>query len=183
MNSSAKKLLALHQQADCLASAAQIDDALTSMATAISRELSNACPIVLCVMNGGLIPTAQLLLKLEFPLEVDYLHATRYGMDSEGGALEWRKYPTLPIKGRQVLVVDDVFDQGHTLTAVCDHLKQAGAARVLSAVTVNKLHTRKVSFRPDFVGLDLEDRFLYGFGMDLKGCFRNLNGIYALKET
>mgnify|MGYP000684033906 CR=1 FL=1 len=79
------------------------------------------------------------------------------------------------------LVVDDIFDQGHTLEAVCNFLKDKGAKEVLSAVVINKLHDRKVAFRPDFIGLEIEDRFLYGFGMDYKGYLRNANGIYAVK--
>ncbi|OMH32742.1 hypoxanthine-guanine phosphoribosyltransferase [Motiliproteus sp. MSK22-1] len=181
MTLSSDEINAIHNEADCLATADQLDQALDSMAQDIKKELADSCPLVLSVMNGGLIPTAQLILKLDFPLELDYLHATRYGDAVEGAELEWKVYPATSIENRTVLVVDDIFDQGHTLEAVCKYLSAKGAKQVLSAVVINKLHDRKVDFRPDYIGLEIEDRFLYGFGMDYKGYLRNANGIYAVK--
>ncbi|WP_207063055.1 hypoxanthine-guanine phosphoribosyltransferase [Motiliproteus sp. SC1-56] len=171
----------VHAEADCLATPAQLDSALEQMAGEIRARLHDKAPLVLCVMNGGLIPAALLTLKLDFPLELDYLHATRYGLATEGGELDWRVFPKAEISGRSILVIDDIFDQGHTLAAICDYLKNAGAAEVLSATVINKRHERKVDFKPDFIGLEIEDRFLYGFGMDYKGYLRNVQGIYAVK--
>lgn len=181
MTSSAAEAAQVHAQADCLVNAEQLDAALAQMAAAIHERLHDKAPLVLCVMNGGLIPAALLTLKLDFPLELDYLHASRYGMATEGGELDWRVFPKTDVRGRSVLVIDDIFDQGNTLAAICDYLEQAGAAEVLSAAVINKLHERKVAFRPDFMGLEIEDRFLYGFGMDYKGYLRNVKGIYAVK--
>ncbi len=181
MTISSDEIAAIHAEADCLANAEQLERALDTMAAAISQQLAGKAPLVLSVMNGGLIPAAQLLLKMDFPLELDYVHASRYGNAIEGSELQWKVYPSAPIAGRTVLVIDDIFDQGHTLAAVCKYLEGKGATRVLSAVVINKLHDRKADFRPDFVGLDIEDRFLYGFGMDFRGYLRNANGIYAVK--
>ncbi len=182
MTITAQDARAVHAEADCLAGPEALDTALDALAADITARLGDELPLVLCVMNGGLIPTAELLMRLTFPLEIDYLHATRYGMETQGQQLEWKAYPKTSVKGRTVLVVDDIFDQGHTLKAVCEYLHVQGAKCVLSAVTVNKLHNRKVAdFLPDFVGLDIEDRFLYGFGMDYQGVYRNVKGIYAVK--
>ncbi len=182
MTLSIDEIVKIHDEADCLATADQLDAALTTMATELTRDLADKQPLVLSIMNGGLIPTSQLILKLNFPLELDYLHATRYGDATQGAELEWKVYPSTSIENRTVLVVDDIFDQGHTLAAVCSYLKSKGAAAVVSAVVINKLHNRKAEgFTPDYVGLDIEDRFLYGFGMDYKGYLRNANGIYAVK--
>ncbi len=172
----------IHQMSDCLVTAEEIDAALVRMAEGISARIADQLPLVLCVMNGGFIPAAELMLHLEFPLEVDYLHATRYGMNTEGQALEWRAHPNTEVADRTVLVIDDIFDQGHTLAAICQYLREAGAREVLSAVVVNKRHARKVDFSPDFIGVEVEDRFLYGYGMDYRGYLRNVKGIYALKE-
>lgn len=181
MGPNATNILKIHQEADCLVNATQLSAALDTMANAITKRLAESEPLVLTVMNGGLIPAAELLLRLDFPLQMDYLHATRYGNATQGGELEWRVYPTTPIEGRTLLVIDDIFDQGHTLAAISHYLQEQGAREVLSAVIINKLHDRKVDFQPDFIGLEVEDRFLYGFGMDYQGFYRNANGIYAVK--
>ncbi|MEL0613543.1 hypoxanthine-guanine phosphoribosyltransferase [Marinomonas arenicola] len=170
-------------ESDCLIDAQQIDTALDSMAKQITTDLADKLPLVICVMNGGLIPTAALIERLSFPIELDYVHASRYGMETEGTNLKWMSYPQTDISGRDVLIVDDIFDQGHTLQAIIEWFEAQGANSVLSATIVNKLHDRKVDMTPDYIGLDVEDRFLFGFGMDYKGAFRNLKGIYAIKGS
>ncbi|HCH24818.1 MAG TPA: hypoxanthine-guanine phosphoribosyltransferase [Oceanospirillaceae bacterium] len=171
----------VHEQADLLISGAQIAASIETLASEITDAMAEDMPLVLCVLNGGMIPMAQLLLKLQFPLETDYLHATRYGNKTVGTNLSWLARPSIDFKGRTVLVVDDIFDEGHTLAAICEYLEEAGAAKVYAAALLNKVHDRKVAYRPDFVGLDVEDRFVYGFGMDYQGYFRNAEGIYAVK--
>ena len=171
-------------EADCLATPAEVSAAIERMAVDISRELSESNPLVYTVMNGGLIVAGQLLTRLDFPLETAYLHATRYGHQLQGQSmLDWRVRPTQDLRGRTVLVVDDILDEGHTLKAICRHLAEEGAARVLTAVLIHKLHDRKAEpgMRADFSGLDIADRYLFGCGMDYKGYWRNAPGIYALK--
>lgn len=169
--------------ADCLISANQIDIALNKMGQQITNDLKDTFPLVICVMNGGLIPTAGLLERLTFPLELDYVHATRYGMETEGNTLKWLSYPQTDIKGRDILIVDDIFDQGHTLKAIIEWFEAQGANSVSTATVINKLHNRKIDIKPDYIGVDVEDRFLFGYGMDYKGAFRNIKGIYALKDS
>ena len=171
------------EEADCLADAATVEAALERMAAEITARLADANPLVYAVMNGGLILAGRILPRLPFPLEVAYLHATRYGHALQGTLLDWRVRPTQDLRGRTVLVLDDILDEGHTLKAIIEHLKEEGAAEVLSAVLVHKLHDRKAypGMRADFSGLDIADRFLFGCGMDYKGYWRNAPGIYAVK--
>ena len=171
------------EEADCLADAATVEAALERMAAEITARLADANPLVYAVMNGGLILAGRILPRLPFPLEVAYLHATRYGHAIQGTLLDWRVRPTQDLRGRTVLVLDDILDEGHTLKAIIEHLKDEGAAEVLSAVLVHKLHDRKATpgMRADFSGLDIADRFLFGCGMDYKGYWRNAPGIYAVK--
>ncbi|MGO3344796.1 MAG: hypoxanthine-guanine phosphoribosyltransferase [Marinomonas sp.] len=171
------------EESDCLIDANQIDIALDKMATQITADLKDKMPLVICVMNGGLIPTASLIERLPFPIELDYVHASRYGMETEGTKLKWMSYPQTDIIDRDVLIVDDIFDQGHTLQAIIEWFEKQGAKSVFTATVINKLHDRKVDIAPDYIGLDVEDRFLFGFGMDYKGAFRNLKGIYAIKGS
>jgi hypoxanthine phosphoribosyltransferase len=158
--------------------------ALDRMAGEITVALDGTLPIVLCVLNGGIIPTGHLLTRLAFPLETDYLHATRYrGKTTGGQEIAWLCKPHLPLQGRTVLLVDDILDEGHTLKAISEYCRGAGAARVYTAVLVEKRHDRRVAgMTADFVGLAVEDRYVFGCGMDYKGYLRNLDGIFSLGE-
>lgn len=178
-----QEIIRAREEADCLFGAAEVEAALDRMAAEITARLGNSNPLVYAVMNGALILAGRILPRLPFPLEVAYLHATRYGHQTQGTLLDWRVRPTQDLRGRTVLVLDDILDEGHTLHAIIEHLKHEGAARVYSAVLTHKLHNRKAyqGMRADFTGLDVADRFLFGCGMDYKGYWRNAPGIYAVK--
>jgi hypoxanthine phosphoribosyltransferase len=177
-----EQALAVHARADCLYSAAQVETALDRLGTAISGRLASTNPLVLCVLTGGMVPMGMLLPRLDFPLHIDYIHATRYSGDISGGEVRWIARPTTPVKDRVVLLVDDILDEGVTLKTIRDECLAAGALGVSIAVLVNKLHERKNGMEADFVGLDVEDRYVFGYGMDYKGYLRNANGIFAVKE-
>ncbi|MBS1188710.1 MAG: hypoxanthine-guanine phosphoribosyltransferase [Rhodocyclaceae bacterium] len=168
--------------AELIYSKEKVQAALDRVAGEIADALSERNPLVLCVMTGGIIFAGQLLPRLEFPLDFDYLHVTRYGMETQGGKLSWRSAPWTPVKGRTVLVVDDILDEGVTMAAIHDSLKRLGAAEVLTAVFADKLNGKNKPIKADFVALTVPDRYVFGFGMDVKGAWRNLPAIYALKE-
>lgn len=173
----------VRDEADCIANAAQVEAALARMAAAIRARLADANPLVYAVLNGGLIVAGRLVPRLDFPLELSYLHATRYGHALQGATLAWRVPPAHEPAGRHVLVIDDILDEGHTLLGICEALEQRGAKRVWTAVLVDKVHRRKArsNLRADFTGLEAPDRYLFGCGMDYKGYWRNVDGIYAVK--
>jgi hypoxanthine phosphoribosyltransferase len=162
--------------------AKEVERALQRMATAITQRLRHADPLVLVVMNGGLIPAGMLLPRLDFPLRLDYLHATRYRERTFGTELQWKKRPEEDLAERTVLVVDDILDEGHTLQAIVAWCREQGAREVLSAVLVEKIHHRGCGMQADFVGLQAPDRYLFGCGMDYRGWGRNLPGIHAIRE-
>ncbi|ANJ66643.1 hypoxanthine-guanine phosphoribosyltransferase [Halothiobacillus diazotrophicus] len=178
------ELNALLASCDVLVTEAEMQAIYDRMAQEITQSLSERLPIVLAVMNGGLIVSGQLLSRLRFPLEVSYLHATRYRGSTSGGALKWLAQPDMLLTGRDVLILDDILDEGHTLKAVRDWCEAAGARKVWIAVATDKLHDRKVpNMKADFVGLSVPDRYIFGEGMDYHGFFRNVAGIYALPES
>jgi hypoxanthine phosphoribosyltransferase len=171
----------VRSEADCLASVEQAEVALDNMAEAITARHQNNNPLIICVMNGGLIVTGCLLSRLDFPLEQDYLHATRYRGETQGGELNWVVEPHHSLKDRHVLIVDDILDEGYTLAAIVTYCQKAGAASVETAVLVEKMHNRKQGLQADYVGMNMDDRYLFGYGMDYKGFLRNAPGIFAVK--
>jgi hypoxanthine phosphoribosyltransferase len=169
--------------ADLLHDHARIAAAIAAMGPRIDAALGGEVPLFLSVMNGGLIFAGALALALRSDLEFDYLHATRYRSGTSGHELKWIKHPNISMRGRTVLLVDDILDEGHTIKAIRDHCAAEGAARVLIAVLCEKRHGRCVpGIKADFVGLEVPDRYVFGYGMDFHEQGRNLPGVYALKE-
>jgi hypoxanthine phosphoribosyltransferase len=170
------------ETADRLCSAAEVTEAVARMAAEISAALGRTCPLVLCVMRGSVIFAGQLLPRFEFPLEFDYLDVTRYREQTRGGEIAWKVTPGTAVAGRVVLVLDDILDEGHTLAAVKEKLLAAGASRVWCAVFAEKDTGRAKPVTADFVGVHLPNRYVFGFGMDIGGAWRNLPEIYGVKE-
>ncbi len=173
---------AVLDRAERLYDAGDVNRALDRLAREITTRLRDRNPLVLCVMQGGLIPAGLLVPRLDFPLQMDYIHATRYRGNTRGGTLHWIARPATALEGKVILLVDDIHDEGLTLEAIARDCRAAGAADVLSAVLVNKIHDRKHGLRPDFSGLDVPDRYVFGYGMDYKGYLRNAPGIYAVGD-
>ncbi len=179
----ADEIAAVASRATRIHDAGRVEAALDEMAREITVELAGSDPILLCVMNGGLIVTGLLAVRLQFPLQIDYLHMTRYRGATSGGEIECRVMPALDLRGRVVLVVDDILDEGNTLSAVLRYCREQGAARALSAVLVDKRRPRpKALAAADFYGLRVPDRYVYGYGMDYKNYLRNADGIYAVAD-
>ena len=166
-------------EADCLYTLDEVRESVATMAENITAKLANEHPIVLSVLNGGIFFTAELLLNLRFPLELDSIKAGRYQGETRGSEMVWTLTPALPLKDRTVLVVDDILDEGLTLAEITRYCRKAGAARVWVAVLVDKQIGRNKPCQPDFVGLTTEDRYLFGYGLDYKSHLRNWPGIYA----
>ncbi len=166
-----------------LISAREVDRAVDQMAVRITVALQDKNPVVVTVLQGGLVCAGMLMRRLIFPLQQGYVHVGRYGDATRGGKLEWLARACPPLQNRHVLLVDDILDQGHTLQALLDWAGAEGAASVQSCVLVNKVLEQTVP-RPkvDFVGLSAPDKFLVGCGMDYLGYGRNLPGIYAIED-
>jgi hypoxanthine phosphoribosyltransferase len=169
-------------KATCLYSRAQVDAALDKMAKEIHAKLEDSNPVLLCVMVGALIPAGHLLTRLDFPLELDYVHATRYQSGLRGGEIHWRAEPKTQLKDRTVLILDDILDGGVTLSAVVEYCHDQGAKEIYTAVLVDKQRTREAGglAKADFTGLVVEDRYVFGYGLDYKEYLRNASGIYAV---
>ncbi len=169
------------EQSDLVASAEEVQAALRRIAGEIDARLSGAYPLVLAVMGGAVVFAGQLLPLLHFPLDFDYIHVSRYGTRTRGAALDWRVTPSESVRGRTVLVVDDILDGGETMAAIRERLLALGAEAFHCAVLVEKVLGTEKPIRADFVGLRIPDRFVFGYGMDAKGFWRNLPEIRAMR--
>ncbi len=167
--------------AELLYSANEVEQAITDMAESITNELQYLEPLLLPVMIGGMVLAGKLITQLNFPLHIDYIHATRYRGKTSGSKLDWLKKPGQSLQDKTVLLIDDILDEGITLAAIIDDCYEAGAHKVFSAVLAEKkLDQSKPIKHADFTGLMVPDRYVFGYGMDYHEYHRNLNGMYAL---
>jgi len=171
------------EDAELLYTKDAVEEAFDRLAERISIKLADQNPLVVCVLVGGLYPCGALLSRLNFPLSVDYVHVSRYREGVEGHELEWKAGPTTDLRGRTILLVDDILDEGITLAAVEAYFKKTEAKAVFKAVLVNKKRPRPAGISADFYGLEVPDRYVFGCGMDYKGYWRNLPEIFALASS
>jgi hypoxanthine phosphoribosyltransferase len=177
-----KQAWAFLEHSDRIAGAEEVQTAVRRVASKIEERLSSSYPMVLAVMGGAVVFAGQLLPLLRFPLDFDYIHASRYGMATRGAGLEWKVSPPGLVQGRTVLVLDDILDHGETMNAIRARLLELGAKEFFCAVLVDKTLGKPKPIVADFVGLSIPDRFVFGCGMDAKGYWRNLPEIRAMKE-
>lgn len=178
----ARQAWSVLNEADCLFTTDEVEQALDRMAQEITDRLAGSDPLLVCILNGGVVPFGKLLTRLAFPLTTDYIHATRYGSALEGAELNWIAGPHRDPRGRTVLLIDDIFDEGATLAAIVEQYRHAYAKEILTAVLVTKDREREIKMRPDISGITVPNRYVFGYGMDYKGYLRNACGIYAEKE-
>lgn len=170
------------QNATLICSEPEVNQAVNILADSLNKAYLNDSPIVLCVMSGGLYFTGQLLPKLKFSLELDYVHATRYDVIA-GKSVKWLAKPKSTIKDRNILILDDILDEGITLKAIVDECSQLGAKHINIAVLVEKMLDKDKPIKADYVGLTVPNRYVFGCGMDINGWWRNLPAIYAFSNT
>jgi hypoxanthine phosphoribosyltransferase len=177
-----QEALRLLQEADVICDAPTVERAVARMAEEITALLHDRFPIVLSVMGGAAVFTGQLLPRLAFPLEFGAIEVTRYNNDIQGREITWRLAPRDTVRGRTVLVLDDILDEGITLAAIRQKLLEMGAAAFYSGVFADKDLGKKKPVTADFIGVKVPNRYVFGFGMDAYGLWRNLPAIYALKD-
>lgn len=178
---------ALLTNAEEIVSAETVAAAVKNVAAVLNQRFDNdetgAFPLVLGVMGGAVVFTGNLLPQLHFPLEFDYIHVTRYGDLDRGGEIVWKVIPRQDVSGRTIIVVDDILDEGETLAHVKQRLLDMGAAEVILAVFADKDLGRAKPVQADIVGLSIPNQFVVGFGMDAHGYWRNLPGLWVIRDA
>ncbi len=169
-------------EADLLHDASAVEQAYARLAQELTRRTAGKNPLMLPVMLGGLFAAAEILKRLDFPFQMDYLHATRYRDATRGGELAWKVAPATSLQGRVVVVIDDILDEGHTFGAIIEALRAQQPAELITVALVEKIHQRRApGVAVDLVGLTVGDRYVFGCGMDYKSYLRQFPGIYAVK--
>ncbi len=166
------------ENAQLIHSQQAVNQAISTIAAQLNEDYTAEPPMVLCVMGGGVFFTGQLLPQLKFPLEFDYIHATRYH-GITGHAIQWLVKPSDAVKNRHILILDDILDEGITLSAIVEECKQLGAKQIKIAVLVEKKLDINKPIHADYVGLMVPNQYVFGCGMDVDGWWRNLPAIYA----
>ena len=174
---------ALLHESDLICSADDVNKAIVRVAGEVTARLASTYPLVLTVMGGGVFFSGQILPLLRFPLDFDYIHATRYGSATAGTEVSWRVAPPESVKGRTILVLDDILDGGNTMLAIRKRVLDLGAEAFYAAVLTEKTLASPKPIGADFVGLRVPDRFVFGCGMDARGYWRNLPEIHAMKDA
>jgi hypoxanthine phosphoribosyltransferase len=172
-------LTEVQETAELLYSCAEVESAIWRVAEELTGAVAASNPVVVTVLDGGIIFCGKLLPLLNFPLQLDSVSVSRYRGETQGSTLQWRLHPKTPLAGRAVVLVDEVLDAGHTLAELQRYCIEQGAKEVLIAVLVEKKLPRTKPCRADFIGLEADDRYLFGYGMDYRNYLRNAPGIYA----
>ncbi len=181
---SASPFQVVPDDAELLFDRQQLEEAIDAMGLRISADLATERVLLMTVMHGGLPFAARLTLALTLDVELDYVHASRYRGEIEGGQLHWKAMPSRPLEDRDILLADDILDEGHTLVALRDYCLAQGARSVRIAVLCEKRHERRVpGLEADYVGVEVPDRYVFGYGMDVNERYRQLPGIYAKLEA
>lgn len=178
---------ALLANAEEIVSADKVQAAVRNVAAVLNQRFDNdetgAFPLVLGVMGGAVVFTGNLLPQLTFPLEFDYIHVTRYGDLDRGGEVVWKVIPRQDVTGRIIIIVDDILDEGETLAHVKQRLLDMGAAEVILAVFADKELGKVKPVQADIVGLTVPNQFVVGFGMDAHNYWRNLPGLWVIRDA
>jgi len=180
MNISPRKYL---DDATLIHSIDVVNQAIEKVADQLNQDFTDKLPIVLCVMNGGAYFAGQLLSRLTFALEFDYIQATRYRNSTQGHGVEWIHFTKLNLKNRHILVLDDILDEGHTIAAIRQECVKMGALDVKIAVLADKSLSQKKPTTAEYIGLEVPNLYVFGCGMDVYGWWRNLPAIYALQDS
>ena len=171
---------ALIRKSSVIYSELEIKTVIKNIADQVNQTIKTDDLYVLCVMNGALIFAGQLLPRLEKNIQYSYIHATRYAASLTGGPIHWLVKPSKDIEGKTVLILDDILDEGITLREIVTTCEAMKAKAIYTAVLFDKDIVKEKSYIPNFIGLKVPNRFVFGYGLDCKGLGRNLPHLYAL---
>ena len=160
----------------------ELNDGVQQMADQINESYGDQLLTIVGVLTGSVVLMADLIRKLKMPLRVGVVQTSSYE-GTERGKLSINSEMMLDIKGQDVLLIDDIFDTGHTLQEVSQLIKEHNPKSVRSAVLLLKTGCQKVDWRPDFIAFDIPDEFVVGYGLDYNDVYRNLPFLAVLEPS
>ena len=161
----------------------EIATTVSRLAAEISRDYQTKHPILIAVLKGSFVFLADLIRQLDFPLEIEFVRLSSYGRGTESsGKIRVIQRPQSEIKGRHVLVIEDIIDTGFTSVFLLDYLNRKKPASLKLCVLTDKPSRRQVPVNIDYRGLTVPDKFIVGYGIDWDEKFRYLPDIYAVEQ-
>lgn len=163
-------------------SSAKIQRAVAGIAKKINKEFKNERPVFLSVLNGSFMFTADLLKQLKMECEVSFVKVSSYSGTGSTGKVRELIGLNENIKGRTVIILEDIVDSGNTLKKITPELKKHRPLQIRIATLFYKPDAFKGDTKPDYIGIEVPNDFLVGYGLDYNGLGRNLSDIYKLKS-
>ena len=166
---------------DVLVTQKEIKQTITRLAAGIKKDYRAKCPLLICILKGSFVFLADLIRELDIPLEVDFVKLSSYGSGKEtSGKVRMVQGLNTPIKGRHVIVVEDIVDTGLTVSSLLDYLKKKKPASLKLCALADKPSRRKVPVTIDYLGFTVPDKFIVGYGIDWDEKFRYLADICCI---
>lgn len=160
----------------------QVAETVSSLAAQLNRDYAGKAVVLVCVLKGGIVFLSDLIRKLDFDPQVEFVRLSSYGKGrSSSGTVTLLKDIQTDIGGKHVLIVEEIIDSGRTLKFLFERLKSAGPASVEIVTLLDKPSKRIAEVPVKYVGVPTSDQFLVGYGLDLEERCRNLKDIYFLK--
>jgi hypoxanthine phosphoribosyltransferase len=161
----------------------RIGDGIRDLSSKLNELYQDQPLTIVSIMTGSLVMLADLIRRLEMPIRISLIQASSYRGGMQSGDLTIQDQMMLDIRGRDVLLIDDIFDTGKTLVQVTQRLHLLEPRSIRTAVFLNKSGTSQVNTKPDFVVFDIPNEFVVGYGLDYEDLYRNLPFVAVLEES
>lgn len=166
---------------ELLISEQSIINKIAEVAAELDRDFHGHEVTIVMIMKGAICLVADLIRHIQNPCSIDFIHCSSYGKNgTERGELSFFGMDRIDVKGKHVLLVDDIFDSGVTLSEAAKRLKEQNPKSLKSLVLLTKNVPHKTDYRPDYTLFPIENRFVVGYGLDYKELYRGLPGVYAM---
>jgi len=168
---------------DILITEEQIRERIAELGQQITEEYRGDDLVLMTCLKGGVVFISDLMRSIPIHMDIDFIVSSSYGSSTtSSGEVDLKVFPDVEFEGKRLLVLDDILDTGRTLRRVVDGLKERGAEDIRTCVLLDKKARRAVAIEADFVGFQVEDFFVVGYGLDFADKYRNLPYIGVLKE-
>lgn len=168
------------EEMELLISKEEIDAKLKTAGLQIDQDYQDKNLTVVSVLKGALCVTSDLLQNIHVPCKLECIRSSSYGYNGmKAGSLSIESLDAQEIEGRDILIVDDIFESGNTMLGIIEKIKEKNPKSIKTFILLVKDVPRKIDYRPDYVLFDIPDRFVIGYGLDYKELYRGLPGIFA----